>query len=91
MMSSAAEAKDGQQQPPVSKVESKSRLGRGVSAPSSPRTPSPAASLLTTGSETATDKSCKGGDEASFSGAHRLSKQGCEWWRRGCHRMCGAQ
>jgi hypothetical protein len=69
MMSSAAEAKEGgQQQPPVSKVESKSRLGRGVSAPSSPRTPSPAASLLTIGSETATDKSCKGGDEASFSG-----------------------
>ena len=68
MMSSAAESKDGQQ--PVSKVESKSRLGRGVSAPSSPRTPSPAASLLTIGSETATDKSCKGGDEASFSGAH---------------------
>lgn len=74
VMSSAAESKDGQ--PAVSKVESKSRLGRGVSAPSSPRTPSPAASLLTIGSETVTDKSCKGGDEASFSGAHEGPLEG---------------
>ncbi|BDA50866.1 probable two-component response regulator ORR21 at N-terminal half [Coccomyxa sp. Obi] len=40
----------------------------GVSAPSSPRTPSPAASLLTISSVTATEKSGKGSDEASFLG-----------------------
>lgn len=50
------------------KAEPKSK-GKGLSAPSSPRTPSPAASLLTISSGTMTEKSCKGGDEASFSGA----------------------
>ena len=55
---------------------------RGVSAPSSPRTPSPAASLLTIGSETATDKSCMGGDEASLLGCARAWQ--CQMFSSAC-------
>lgn len=54
--------------PCKSELKSKAK-SVGVSAPSSPRTPSPAASLLTISSVTATEKSGKGSDEASFSGA----------------------
>ena len=54
--------------PCKSELKSKAK-SVGVSAPSSPRTPSPAASVLTISSGTATEKSGKGCDEASFSGA----------------------
>ena len=61
----------------VCKSESKARLLQKLgSAPSSPRTPSPAASILTLASESAAvdNKSCKGGgDEASFSGGRGRS------------------
>lgn len=67
MMSSS---QDSSREAVPCKTEPKSK-GKGVSAPSSPRTPSPAASLLTISSGTMTEKSCKGGgDEASFSGAY---------------------
>lgn len=64
MMSSSSDSKQSS-----CKLEGGKGKGKEVSAPSSPRTPSPAASVITISSGTVlTERSCKGSDEASFSG-----------------------
>ena len=59
--------------------------GKGASAPTSPRTPSPAASQLTHGSDMTALPAAKG-DEASFSGAafSFRGRAGCSPLAIGC-------